>query len=391
MWQIALLIGDVVALIISLFLTYTLRLHITAQYMDFGDLAFPFSILFAIWILLFFIFNLYNPESVNPNPKNIGRVLLTSLLNVVIGFLFFYFFPLFGLAPKLALIFISGISFILLVIWRRTFYTLGKSIFTHSLFLSGDTLLFERFTKEVTGHPYIQMVTYVEDKTRTNTLFTAYENILGKIPVELITPEIAEVIITKNRNEWQSLLGNVFDKTIAFCVLVISSPFIILVMLAIYIESGLPIFYLQTRVGKDGKLFTCYKLRSMVKNAEVSGAQWAERKDSRITAVGNIIRKTHIDEIPQMINILKGDLALIGPRPERPEFVEKLKHDIPYYHTRQSIKPGFTGWAQIKFRYARTVNDSKEKFEYDLFYLKNKNILLDIGIFLKTIQIIITH
>jgi lipopolysaccharide/colanic/teichoic acid biosynthesis glycosyltransferase len=126
--------------------------------------------------------------------------------------------------------------------------------------------------------------------------------------------------------------------------------------------------------------------------AETGTAVWSTGgKDSRITKVGAITRKLHVDEIPQMLNLLKGDLALVGPRPERPEFVANLEKEIPYYFMRHTIKPGFTGWAQIKFRYARTVLDSEEKFEYDLFYLKNRNIFLDVGIILKTAQIVFTH
>jgi lipopolysaccharide/colanic/teichoic acid biosynthesis glycosyltransferase len=119
---------------------------------------------------------------------------------------------------------------------------------------------------------------------------------------------------------------------------------------------------------------------------------WSTGKhDDRVTPIGKIIRKLHIDEIPQMINILKGDISLVGPRPERPEFVSKLEKDISYYSFRHIIRPGFTGWAQIKYRYANTMEDSKEKFEYDLYYIKNRNIFLDFGIIIRTIQIIFTH
>ena len=130
----------------------------------------------------------------------------------------------------------------------------------------------------------------------------------------------------------------------------------------------------------------------MKTNAEEGGAKWSSgANDARVTTVGKLLRKTHIDEIPQMINILKGDIALVGPRPERPEFVEVLEKEIPYYSFRHIIKPGFTGWAQIKYRYANTTESSREKFEYDLYYIKNRNIFIDIGIIIRTIQIIFTH
>ncbi len=134
-----------------------------------------------------------------------------------------------------------------------------------------------------------------------------------------------------------------------------------------------------------------YKFRSMSMDAEENGPQWSSKKDNRTTNIGRIIRSLHIDEIPQMWNIIRGDIALVGPRPERPEFVEELEHKIPFYYLRHSIIPGFTGWAQIKFRYAGNVIDSKEKFEYDLYYMKNRNIFMDLGILARTVQIIFTH
>jgi lipopolysaccharide/colanic/teichoic acid biosynthesis glycosyltransferase len=126
-------------------------------------------------------------------------------------------------------------------------------------------------------------------------------------------------------------------------------------------------------------------------DAEKNGAQWCSKNDPRTTATGQFLRNTHIDELPQLFNILKGDISFVGPRPERPEFVQILEKEIPHYLFRQMIRPGLTGWAQIMFRYARSVMDSKEKFEYDLFYIKNRNILLDFGIIIRTIQIIFTY
>ena len=129
------------------------------------------------------------------------------------------------------------------------------------------------------------------------------------------------------------------------------------------------------------------------KNPDAKGGHplWQQPNDNRITPIGKIIRKLHIDEIPQMINILKGDITLVGPRPEHPLFVKLLEESIPHYELRHVIRPGFTGWAQIKYRYARTIDDSREKFEYDLYYIKNRNIFLDFGVILKTIQIVFTH
>ncbi len=231
----------------------------------------------------------------------------------------------------------------------------------------------------------------------TMTLIESYETFFAKIPLSLMTDEKAIAIMTRHDNKALQFFYRCIEILFAVLVLIITSPFMLIAIIARLIEDGRPIFIKQTRIGKNGVIFNNYKLRSMKAlspdgSAETNGIpQWADHRDPRVTPVGNILRKTHIDEVPQMWNIIKGDIALVGPRPERPEFVSQLEKDIPYYFLRHTIRPGFTGWAQIKYRYARTVDDAKEKFEYDLFYLKNRNPALDLGIVLKTVQIIFTH
>jgi len=151
-----------------------------------------------------------------------------------------------------------------------------------------------------------------------------------------------------------------------------------------------PVLYRQERVGLDGKTFTLMKFRSMRVDAEKDGkAVWASQNDNRITAVGKFIRKTRIDELPQILNILKGDMRLVGPRPERPEFVEDLATKIPYYKKRHTVKPGLAGWAQLKYPYGATEQDAYEKLQYDLYYVKNHNVVMDFFILLQTIEIVI--
>lgn len=189
--------------------------------------------------------------------------------------------------------------------------------------------------------------------------------------------------------------GNLYDKVkriidivLASLILLLAFPFWLFIALSIKLEDRGPIFYFQERVGKNKKTFLLIKFRSMKVEAEKeTGPIWTEKEDFRVSKVGKVLRITHLDELPQMINVLKGDISLVGPRPERPEFVARLEKEIPYYHIRHFIKPGFTGWAQIKFRYARSVMDSLEKFQYDLYYLKNRSFLLDLLILLKTFQL----
>jgi exopolysaccharide biosynthesis polyprenyl glycosylphosphotransferase len=169
-------------------------------------------------------------------------------------------------------------------------------------------------------------------------------------------------------------------------VLVAGLPLWILIAILIKIDSRGPVIYKQERVGKDGKIFTLYKFRSMYENAEaLTGPTWATKNDPRVTRFGKILRKLHLDEIPQFVNVLKGDMSLIGPRPERPVFVEKLSKEIPLYRRRLKVKPGITGWAQVKYKYDESIEDVKKKLQYDLFYIENMSLRMDLKIIAYTI------
>jgi lipopolysaccharide/colanic/teichoic acid biosynthesis glycosyltransferase len=154
-------------------------------------------------------------------------------------------------------------------------------------------------------------------------------------------------------------------------------------------DSPGPAIFKQTRVGEGKKEFTLYKFRSMVQNAETNGAMWAQKNDPRVTQLGHWLRTTRIDELPQLINVLKGDMSLVGPRPERPEFVHDLEQVIPYYYIRHTVKPGITGWAQIMYPYGSTQEDALNKLEYELFYIKNMSLLLDVKILCRTIGVMV--
>jgi exopolysaccharide biosynthesis polyprenyl glycosylphosphotransferase len=171
--------------------------------------------------------------------------------------------------------------------------------------------------------------------------------------------------------------------------MLIASPIILITAIMIKLDSEGSILFTQTRTGQYGESFTIYKFRSMKIDAEANGAKWAEKNDPRITKVGNFIRKTRIDEIPQLWNVLIGDMSFIGPRPERPEFDGQLEKKIPYYRLRYLVKPGLTGWAQVNYNYAASIEDTKEKIMYDLYYIKNYSFLLDMRIILRTIRIVL--
>lgn len=184
-------------------------------------------------------------------------------------------------------------------------------------------------------------------------------------------------------------LKRLFDIIVALLLLLCLSPLMLLVAIAIKLDSPGHIFYSQVRTGLEGKSFRVHKFRSMYQDAEKRGAQWAGERDPRITRVGGILRRTRIDELPQIFNVILGEMSLIGPRPERPEFDTKLRQTIPYYDLRYVIKPGITGWAQVMYPYGASVEDAYEKLAYDLYYIKNYSLTLDLAIFFKTIRVVL--
>lgn len=183
------------------------------------------------------------------------------------------------------------------------------------------------------------------------------------------------------------VIKRIIDILFSFIGVIVSIPIIITAAILIKLETEGPIIYTQERVGKDGRLFMIYKLRTMHSNAEENGIQWAQRNDSRVTKVGRVLRKTRIDELPQFINILKGEMSIVGPRPERPYFITEFSRELPEFNERLAVRPGLTGWSQINGGYDLSP---AEKLEKDLFYIENQSILLDMKIILKTIKIVIT-
>lgn len=184
-------------------------------------------------------------------------------------------------------------------------------------------------------------------------------------------------------------LKRLLDSVLAVFLLLVLSPVFLLTAIIIRVDSRGPVFYSQSRKGLNDTCFMVHKFRSMGVDAEKEGAQWAEDNDPRITRVGKFIRKTRIDELPQLWNVLKGEMSFIGPRPERPEFIQQLEKEIPYYDLRHLVMPGITGWAQVMYPYGASVEDAREKLQYDLFYIKNYSLLLDFVILMKTVRIVL--
>lgn len=217
-----------------------------------------------------------------------------------------------------------------------------------------------------------------------------YEQITGKLLVEKMHPSWFIFSNGSRVTPFTRFSKRVFDLLFATLGLILIAPLLPLIALAVKLDSPGPVFFRQVRVGKGEKNFTLYKFRTMCKDAEKgTGAVWARENDPRVTRLGKFLRKTRLDEVPQLYNVLRGDMSFVGPRPERPEFVSKLQEEIPYYSNRHYVKPGATGWAQVKYPYGASVEDAVEKLCYDLYYIKNFSLVLDFMIILETVKVVL--
>lgn len=225
---------------------------------------------------------------------------------------------------------------------------------------------------------------------RVRDLSAFYERVRGEVPIESLKASWLIYGDGFAQNATRAFIKRTFDVTLSVVLLFLALPVMALAAAGIFLEGRGPIFFLQERVGRGGRLFLCVKFRSMQTDAEGDGvARWASANDARITRVGRLMRKMRIDELPQLLNVLSGEMSLVGPRPERPPFVAGLKNDIRFYDLRHSIKPGVTGWAQVRYPYGSSVEDSQRKLQYDLFYLKNHSLALDVLILMETVRVVL--
>jgi sugar transferase (PEP-CTERM system associated) len=215
------------------------------------------------------------------------------------------------------------------------------------------------------------------------------ERLSGKLPLDGLSPSTLIFAEGFHVRPAQQFFRRVLSFVVSFVALAICLPVLPFIMLAVRLSSPGPIFFRQTRVGQSGRPYTIYKFRTMRADAEAKGAVWATKNDSRVTRIGSFMRKTRLDEIPQLWNVLRGDMAFVGPRPERPEFVRWLTDEIPFYHLRCMLRPGITGWAQVRYRYGASLEETRRKLEYDLYYIKHQSIGLDLLIMFETIKTII--
>lgn len=248
-------------------------------------------------------------------------------------------------------------------------------------------------SEAITVEVYHNLMLLLERGFKIRDYTQVYEELLQKVPIQFVGKDFYKYFpfSRSNENKLYMFFQRAFDIIFSLIGLVFGILLIPFILLGNAVANKGPLFYTQERVGKNSKPFKIIKLRTMVVNAEAEGVKWAEKNDTRITAFGLFLRRSRLDEIPQFYNVLKGDMSVIGPRPERPFFINELSRIIPFYETRHIIKPGLTGWAQVKTRYGSSVDDSLTKLQYDLYYIKHRSVFLDFSIFIKTMSTILYY
>lgn len=447
--KIILVVGDIAILYLSLYLTLMIRYQGLEIEERWAQHFWPFSFIFAIWMIIFYISGIYSLQIARTNWIFYSILLKSLIWCSIVAMAFFYLIKP-GIAPKTNLLIEFLILVLLIIFWRQIFNLLVKiKPWQNNVLIIGlnqETLALAReindnpqlglkvigiiknngenpldkekiLDVEILNPPHSLLALIKIKKIKTiitalnphhnpdlvNKLYECIalkiyffdlpafiEKFTGKIPVN----SIGQIWFLENLKESQKVVYEIskrfLDIFLSLILLIITLPFLPLLYLIVKMNSHGPFLFMQIRTGKLGKKFLAIKIRTMHKNAEINGPQWAVKNDSRITRSGRLMRKIRIDEIPQLINILRGEMSFIGPRPERPEFIEKLEKKIPYYNERLLIKPGLTGWAQINFPYGSSEADAMEKLQYDLYYIKNRSFLLDLSIILKTVKTVLS-
>jgi len=404
--------GDLIVFYFSLSLAIFLRYSFQKEILF--SAFYLFLPIFLLWLLIFYLGRIYDLNLLKNRFSYYNRIFFIFLISVLVAILFFYvFYPFYR--PKIVLLFLSLFSYFFVNLWHLLFYHFIKTQRIKTLIISEKGIAFkikdyltqnpqfgydvsevltpEQFLKDLEKYPsnfypllvidfssrgFLDKFLNRDFRYQIIDLLDFYEMIFQKIPVELLSLEwIAKNILNKNL-ELYEVFKRIFDFLIAFIVLIISLPFWPIIAFLIKISSPGPVFYISKRIGLGEKGFLIYKFRTMIKNASEIGPPWTIENDPRITKIGKFLRRFHLDEIPQIINVLKGEMSFIGPRPEEEKLVELYKKEIPFYHIRFLVKPGILGWAQINYPHTASVEEAKEKFGYDIFYLKNRNLVLDL-------------
>lgn len=433
--KIILLLGDIAILYASLWLTLFIRYWPKFDLERWQQHFWPLTIIYALWLIVFYIAGLYELNLARNTIEFYSTLFRGLIINGILAIAFFYFIPYFGITPKTNLFLDLAIVALLFSVWRQVYNHLIKSsvLLNHILIIGGNQES-QQMTEVIKDNPQlgyqvadqigpaeiqtpfdlIEIVTtknisFVvlavdphQDSNLVRNLYhclplkisfvdlpSFYERILGKVPVSVIGQIWFLENLTETEKHFYETLKRILDMLGSLIGGLISLILYPLIALAIKIDSRGPIFYKQKRIGQQGETFSVIKFRTMIEQAEKNGAQWADQQDHRVTKVGKFLRRSRLDELPQLWNIFLGQMSFIGPRPERIEFVQQLEKEIPYYQMRHLIKPGLSGWAQVNFRYGASVKDSIEKLQYELYYIKHRSFVLDLSIILRTIKIVL--
>ncbi|MDA1334854.1 MAG: sugar transferase [bacterium] len=434
-----LLLGDILAFWAGLTATLLIRYGLSELGSKFALHTLPFSVVFLVWLLVFYVTGLYDIRTTNNRPKLLRALFYAMLFGGIIAMALFYFIPAFQITPRTNLIINIAVTAVLLVIWRIFLESIIKNTSKTCVILLGSSPDIEELEESIKQYPQLGYVVVSRlpsidesvihaiqttkadivvapkeiesNSTLVHALYDAlhknirfmdasffYEQLLGKIPVSLISKMWFLENIAETEKAFYRLSKRVVDFSLALVLGLPTITLLPLIAILIKIDSRGPVFIKQKRVGRLGKSFTLIKYRTMYAlspdgSAEVDGkAQWAKENDDRITRIGLMLRSTRIDELPQLWNIIKGEVSFIGPRPERPTFVGELERDIPYYNMRHLIRPGLSGWAQINPPYYYgTKDEALIKLQYDLYYIKNRDFGLDLAIALKTLMVILSR
>lgn len=422
--RIALFLGDIFIIYGALFLALAVRSKSLLS--KFNYFSYGFLVLYIFWIAIIFVLDLYNLNFFKKPLDFFLNLTTFSVLAFLSGVAYFYFWPQPQITPKTILILNVIIFDILFVCWRYGFnlFLEAKGIKDKIVIIGGDAKLDEIMPQIRRNYEVLACTSDMEElkkavleKKTCSVLMAAdlysekdlVKNIFSNLPLTLNYIDFNDLYefmtkkvclerldeawflqkISKTENKLEQIIKRLFDIILAIAgllVFAIAFPFI---ALAIKIETKGPIFYKRERVGLGGKSFVFYKFGTMFgnDNKENDKNLWRIKDKSQITKVGGFLRKTHLDELPQAWNVLKGDMSFVGPRPEWVEIAKVFEKEIPFYKQRYLVKPGLFGWAQINFPASKSVNEAKEKFEYDLYYVKNRSLLLDTEIILKSVKL----
>ena len=392
---LVLFVGDLLAFVLALWLSLFLRVFEAPSQMLFVAHLVPFSLLFVAWVAVFFIAGLYESRLLALARRALSTTLLAAqTFNLIIAALFFFFVPLFGIAPKTLLFIYLVVSFFLVLLWRAgIFPSLGMQKPEPVVVVGDGPELQEVKEALALAHrPPIEIVPPTQSVAVVG-LASLYEEMFGRVPLSVVDDAWLARNVSRYTHALYDPLKRAIDILIALPAGVISLIFYPFVALAIKLQDGGSVFIWQERVGENGRMVRIPKFRSMERNdTDITSSA---HRTNRITPVGAFIRSTRLDELPQLWSVIRGDLSLIGPRPELPSGVALYKKEIPHYDVRHQIKPGLSGWALLYQtndpHHGSDVEATRQKLSYDLYYLKHRSIVLDVTIALKTIKKLLTR